>query len=225
MQREGSHKMSLGGRVEEARPTFGWDSLSESKRRVADLVARGHSNKEVAERLYMSHRTVGSHLYHIFPKLGLRSRVELARVVIERSVSATEGVASQRGPGDRAVACARAERQRIRRCDDFVRGHGRRPGRRTGARHHRVTPLVGSADRRACPRLPSRRGGPARPRCIRTTCTALRRADDGHGCPCGGRGRRRALAADDRALARRSGRQHLRERVRTARRDQRGSGR
>jgi len=76
------------------RPTFGWDSLSESERRVADLVARGHSNKEIGERLYMSHRTVGSHLYRIFPKLGLRSRVELARLVIERSFETTERLAS-----------------------------------------------------------------------------------------------------------------------------------
>jgi DNA-binding CsgD family transcriptional regulator len=81
--------MSLRLLGDEARPTFGWDSLSESERRVAHLVALGHSNKEIAERLYMSHRTVGSHLYRIFPKLGLRSRVQLARVVIERSVSAT----------------------------------------------------------------------------------------------------------------------------------------
>jgi DNA-binding CsgD family transcriptional regulator len=77
----------LRTQLDEARPTFGWDSLSETERRVADLVARGHSNKEIAERLYMSHRTVGSHLYRIFPKLGLRSRVELARLVIERSFS------------------------------------------------------------------------------------------------------------------------------------------
>ena len=80
--------MSLRTQPAEARPTFGWDSLSESERRVADLVARAYSNKEIAEQLCMSHRTVGSHLYRIFPKLGLRSRVELARVVIERSVSA-----------------------------------------------------------------------------------------------------------------------------------------
>jgi DNA-binding CsgD family transcriptional regulator len=73
---------------------LGWDSLSESERRVADLVARGHSNKEIGERLYMSHRTVGSHLYRIFPKLGLRSRVELARIVVERSFSVTERLAS-----------------------------------------------------------------------------------------------------------------------------------
>ena len=80
--------MSLRAQGDEARPTFGWGSLSESERRVADLVARAYSNKEIAEQLYMSHRTVGSHLYRIFPKLGLRSRVELARLVIERSVSA-----------------------------------------------------------------------------------------------------------------------------------------
>jgi DNA-binding CsgD family transcriptional regulator len=86
--------MSLRAQGKEARPTFGWDSLTESERRVADLVARGYSNREIAQRLYMSHRTVGSHLYRIFPKLGLRSRVELARLVFERSISATEMVAS-----------------------------------------------------------------------------------------------------------------------------------
>jgi len=85
--------MSLRTQHHEARHTFGWESLTESERQVADLVARGHSNKEIAERLYMSHRTVGSHLYRIFPKLGLRSRVELARLVFERSVASTEGVA------------------------------------------------------------------------------------------------------------------------------------
>lgn len=70
---------------EVVRSTFGWDSLTESERQVADLVARGHSNREIGELLYMSHRTVGSHLYRIFPKLGLRSRVELARIVFERT--------------------------------------------------------------------------------------------------------------------------------------------
>jgi DNA-binding CsgD family transcriptional regulator len=76
--------MSMRAQGDEARPAFGWDTLTESERRVADLVARGHSNKEIGARLYMSHRTVGSHLYRIFLKLGLRSRVELARLVIER---------------------------------------------------------------------------------------------------------------------------------------------
>jgi DNA-binding CsgD family transcriptional regulator len=86
--------MSLRRQGHDGRPTFGWDSLSETERRVADLVARGYSNKEIAGRLYMSHRTVGSHLYRIFPKLGLRSRVELTRLVVERSASPSEMVAS-----------------------------------------------------------------------------------------------------------------------------------
>ena len=68
-----------------ARPGFGWESLTESERRVADLVAQGFSNKEIGARLYMSHRTVASHLYRIFPKLDVRSRVELVRVVLEHS--------------------------------------------------------------------------------------------------------------------------------------------
>ena len=71
----------------ETRPSFGWESLTDSELRVADLVARGFSNKEIGEQLYMSHRTVGSHLYRMFPKLGLSSRVQLARVVVERSIS------------------------------------------------------------------------------------------------------------------------------------------
>jgi len=87
-------RMSLRTQGDEARPTFGWDSLTEAERRVADLVERGHSNKEIGERLCMSHRTVGSHLYRIFPKLGLRSRVELARLIIERSMFATQRLAS-----------------------------------------------------------------------------------------------------------------------------------
>jgi DNA-binding CsgD family transcriptional regulator len=89
--------MILEAHHDGTRPGFGWDSLTEAERQVAELVAQGHSNKEVGERLYMSHRTVGSHLYRIFPKLGLRSRVELARLVIERSVitrDRTDSVAS-----------------------------------------------------------------------------------------------------------------------------------
>jgi len=41
------------------------------------LVADSLSNKEIAERLYLSPRTIGSHLYKIFPKLGITSRTQL----------------------------------------------------------------------------------------------------------------------------------------------------
>jgi DNA-binding CsgD family transcriptional regulator len=52
--------------------------LSESERRVAALAAEGRSNKEIAAALYLSVRTVETHLTHIYRKLGLRSRTELA---------------------------------------------------------------------------------------------------------------------------------------------------
>jgi DNA-binding CsgD family transcriptional regulator len=48
---------------------------------VARLVADGLTNREVAERLFVSPHTVNSHLRHVFGKLGIKSRVELARLV------------------------------------------------------------------------------------------------------------------------------------------------
>ncbi|HVB50148.1 MAG TPA: AAA family ATPase [Acidimicrobiales bacterium] len=62
------------------RPDRGWGSLTESEVAVANLVAQGLSNKEVAERLFISHHTVGGHLRHVFAKLHINSRVELARL-------------------------------------------------------------------------------------------------------------------------------------------------
>jgi DNA-binding CsgD family transcriptional regulator len=69
------------------RPTFGWSSLTETERSVADLVAEGLTNREAATRLLLSPHTVDAHLRHIFRKLGIRSRVELARLVTEHSRS------------------------------------------------------------------------------------------------------------------------------------------
>jgi DNA-binding NarL/FixJ family response regulator len=54
-----------------------WTSLSAQELQVARMVAEGLSNREIAERLYLSHRTVASHLYRIFPKLGITSRAQL----------------------------------------------------------------------------------------------------------------------------------------------------
>jgi DNA-binding NarL/FixJ family response regulator len=52
--------------------------LTVTERRVAELVARGGTNREVAAHLVVSERTVATHLTHIYAKLGLRSRTELA---------------------------------------------------------------------------------------------------------------------------------------------------
>ena len=55
--------------------------LTASERAVVDLVARGATNREVAAQLFLSPHTVSTHLRHAFTKAGVRSRVELARLV------------------------------------------------------------------------------------------------------------------------------------------------
>jgi len=65
-----------------------WPELTESEFAVVSLVAQGATNREVAERLYLSPYTVNSHLRHVFAKLGIRSRVELARLAAARGMSA-----------------------------------------------------------------------------------------------------------------------------------------
>ena len=53
------------------------DPLTPQEREIAMLAAAGLSNKEIGQRLFLSHRTVGAHLYQIFPKLGITSRAAL----------------------------------------------------------------------------------------------------------------------------------------------------
>jgi DNA-binding CsgD family transcriptional regulator len=65
---------SIGGRTRV-------DGLSAAERRVALLVAAGKTNREAAAALFVSERTVASHLTHVYAKLGVRSRTELALVL------------------------------------------------------------------------------------------------------------------------------------------------
>ncbi|MGO9964092.1 MAG: response regulator transcription factor [Acidimicrobiales bacterium] len=60
-----------------------WASLTDAERAVAEVVARGLTNREAGRRVYLSPHTVDSHLRQIFRKLGINSRVELARMVGE----------------------------------------------------------------------------------------------------------------------------------------------
>jgi DNA-binding CsgD family transcriptional regulator len=62
----------IGGRRRE-------EGLTPAERRVAVLVAEGRTNREVAAALFLTERTVASHLSHVYAKLGVRSRTELAR--------------------------------------------------------------------------------------------------------------------------------------------------
>ena len=55
--------------------------MTAREREIADLVAAGRTNREVAEQLVLSAKTIEAHLRNIYAKLGVRSRVELARTV------------------------------------------------------------------------------------------------------------------------------------------------
>jgi len=65
-----------GETVRRSRPQA-WDQLTAQELQIAQLAADGLTNREIGERLYISHRTVGTHLYQLFPKLGVTSRAEL----------------------------------------------------------------------------------------------------------------------------------------------------
>jgi DNA-binding CsgD family transcriptional regulator/tetratricopeptide (TPR) repeat protein len=78
-----------GRRGSRGRPRAGWDSLTSTELRVVGLVASGITNAEVASRLFVSRHTVESHLSHVFSKLGLVSRVELAVQSARRDVTAS----------------------------------------------------------------------------------------------------------------------------------------
>jgi DNA-binding CsgD family transcriptional regulator len=58
-----------------------WTQLTEQELQIACMAAEGLSNREIAQRLYVSHRTVGAHLYRIFPKFGITSRAQLPAVI------------------------------------------------------------------------------------------------------------------------------------------------
>jgi ATP/maltotriose-dependent transcriptional regulator MalT len=57
------------------------DALTAQERQIARLAAQGLSNREIAQRLFLSPRTIGSHLYRVYPKLGVSSRAQLRDVL------------------------------------------------------------------------------------------------------------------------------------------------
>jgi DNA-binding NarL/FixJ family response regulator len=67
------------GRGERKRPAKGWASLTPTELDVVRLVSEGLGNKDIATRLFVSPRTVQTHLTHVYSKLGLTSRVQLAQ--------------------------------------------------------------------------------------------------------------------------------------------------
>lgn len=78
----------MGGVIPQSRrPEVGWQRLTSSERVVVSLVAEGLSNPQIGERLSVSRRTVSTHLYRIFKKVGVSSRAELVAVAVRKELS------------------------------------------------------------------------------------------------------------------------------------------
>jgi predicted ATPase/class 3 adenylate cyclase/DNA-binding CsgD family transcriptional regulator len=73
------------GRGERKRPPTGWASLTPTEHSVIRLACEGLSNKDIAARLFVSPRTVQTHLTHVYAKLGLTSRVQLVQEAARHS--------------------------------------------------------------------------------------------------------------------------------------------
>jgi predicted ATPase/DNA-binding CsgD family transcriptional regulator len=72
-------------RGERKRPSAGWTSLTPTERRVVELVADGFTNPQIAQQMFIARGTVKVHVSHIFAKLGLSNRAELAALATRRS--------------------------------------------------------------------------------------------------------------------------------------------
>lgn len=72
-------------------PEAGWGTLSRAEKEVIGLVQKKLTNPEIAARLYVSPRTVQTHLYNVFKKVGVKSRAELAAEATRREMAAQVG--------------------------------------------------------------------------------------------------------------------------------------
>ena len=96
-----SSGLRLDARTVRDRPRTGWDSLTRTEVTVAELVGAGLNGAEIAQRLYISQRTVQTHVSHILTKLGLRTRVELAAAAARVELTAPAQAAALRSSASR----------------------------------------------------------------------------------------------------------------------------
>jgi DNA-binding NarL/FixJ family response regulator len=89
------------GRGARRRPAFGWDSLTPAELDVVRLVVAGLDNPGIGSRLFMSRGTVKSHLSHVFAKLGVANRTELATLAAGRAEVVVPG-SRRRGAAPRS---------------------------------------------------------------------------------------------------------------------------
>jgi DNA-binding CsgD family transcriptional regulator len=80
------HELRASGERSRRRVPEARDQLTAQELQIAQLAAQGLSNREIGERLYLSHRTISTHLYRVFPKLGITSRGQLSAALARRSV-------------------------------------------------------------------------------------------------------------------------------------------
>jgi DNA-binding CsgD family transcriptional regulator len=64
----------------------GWASLTDAELRVVSCLARGMTNRSIAEELYLSRHTVDAHLKHVYRKLDIHTRVELTVLAVQHRV-------------------------------------------------------------------------------------------------------------------------------------------
>jgi ATP/maltotriose-dependent transcriptional regulator MalT len=83
-------KLRASGERSRRRDPAARDELTAQELQIAHLAADGLSNREIGQQLYLSHRTISTHLYRIFPKLGITARGDLGTVL-------SEGVAPPQG--------------------------------------------------------------------------------------------------------------------------------
>ncbi len=81
-----THGIRRGPRSKHRRARSGWDSLTPTEVKIAAFVGEGLSNPEIAARLLLSRRTVGTHVSHILKKLGVNSRTDIARESALRAI-------------------------------------------------------------------------------------------------------------------------------------------
>ena len=86
-RKEQAREPAARGRSRPARPALGWPSLTEAELPVVRLAAEGHTNADIAARLCLSRYTVETHLKHVFAKLGVESRAELAALAAGATTS------------------------------------------------------------------------------------------------------------------------------------------
>ncbi len=141
-----------GRRGARKRPQFGWHGLTPTERTVAGLVAEGLSNPQIGERLYVSARTVQTHLAHVFAKLDICSRAQLAAEVTRHRGGEPEPAGPARarararlGPGSGSGIAALSPTAGVLRS-------AARPGRAGRPRAGRVARPAGAARRQSASR-------------------------------------------------------------------------